>query len=136
MEFIPEILEKINNDPKLIEKYKDSVALRIMFEHAFIPEKKFILPEGTPPYKEEAAPIGMSPSNFTMEMKKLYVFCREDLQPIRREALFISLLEAIHPSEAKLLLAIKDQKLSKLYKKITRKLVSDAGFIPNEETKK
>jgi hypothetical protein len=40
------------------------------------------------------------------------------------------LLEGVHPEEAKVLIAIKDQKLTKLYPKITHKLVSDAGIIP------
>jgi len=131
--YITEILTEINDDPQLIEQYKSNAALRILFEHAFIPERKFILPEGEPPFKPDAAPLGMTPANLLMEMKKLYIFCREDLQPIRRESLFINLLENVHPEEAKLLLSIKEQKLSKLYKKITKKLVSDAGFIPVEE---
>jgi hypothetical protein len=41
-------------------------------------------------------------------------------------------LESVHPSEAKLILAVKDQKLHKLYKKVTRKLVEEAGFIAPE----
>jgi len=131
--YITEILTEINDDPQLIEQYKSNAALRILFEHAFIPERKFILPEGEPPFKPDAAPLGMTPANLLMEMKKLYIFCREDLQPIRRESLFINLLENVHPEEAKLLLSVKEQKLSKLYKKITKKLVSDAGFIPVEE---
>ena len=133
MKYIPELLEEINKDPKLLEENKNSAALRLIFEHAFLPEKKFILPEGDPPFKQDAAPIGMSPANLMMEVKKLYVFCREDLAPIRRESLFINLLENVHPSEAKVLLAVKDQKLSKLYKKITRKAVENAGFIPKLE---
>ena len=127
--FIPEMLAEINSDPKAIEKWKDNAALKILFMHAFEKEHKFVLPEGDPPYKEDAAPIGMSPTNFTQEMRRLYVFCRADLQPIRREALFIGLLENIHPSEAKILLAVKDQKLNKLYSKITAKLVAEAGMI-------
>ena len=133
MKYIPELLEDINKDPKLLEENKNSAALKLIFEHAFLPEKKFILPEGDPPYKQDDAPIGMSPANLMMEVKKLYVFCREDLTPVRRETLFINLLENVHPSEAKLLLAVKDQKLTKLYKKITRKAVEAAGFIPKIE---
>jgi hypothetical protein len=60
----------------------------------------------------------------------MYVFTRKDLTPIKRESLFISLLEGVHPEEAKVLIAMKDQKLTKLYPKITHKLVSDAGIIP------
>jgi hypothetical protein len=99
--------------------------LRLIFEHAFDPNKKFFLPEGDPPFKEDAAPIGMSPANLHMEAKKLYVFCRADLNKLRRESLFIQLLEGLHPFESKLILAIKDQKLTKMYPKITQKLVSE-----------
>jgi hypothetical protein len=52
------------------------------------------------------------------------------VKAIRRESLFIGLLEGIHPTEATVLIAVKDQKLQKLYPKITHKLVSDAGIIP------
>jgi hypothetical protein len=39
-------------------------------------------------------------------------------------------LEGVHPTEAAILIAVKDQKLQKMYPKITWKLVSDAGIIP------
>ena len=130
MKYLTEVLEEINSDPKTIEKYKNDVALKILFEYAYLPEKKFDLPEGEPPYKPDDAPIGMSPANLRMEMRRLYIFKREDLKPLRREQLFINLLESVHPEEAKLLLAVKEQKLNKLYKKVTRKVVEEAGFIP------
>jgi hypothetical protein len=130
MKYLTEVLEEINSDPKTIEKYKNDVALKILFEYAYLPEKKFDLPEGEPPYKPDDAPIGMSPANLRMEMRRLYIFKREDLKLLRREQLFINLLESVHPEEAKLLLAVKEQKLNKLYKKVTRKVVEEAGFIP------
>lgn len=133
MKYLTEVLDEINSDPKAIDNYKTDTALKILLEYAYIPEKKFDLPAGNPPYKEDAAPIGMSPANLRMEAKKLYVFCRKDLKPIKREQLFIDLLENVHPSEAKLLLAIKEQKITKLYKKITRAVVEKAGFIPKIE---
>lgn len=128
--YITEILDEINKDPKVIEQYKANSALRLIFEHAFLPEKKFALPEGDPPYKKDAAPIGMSPGNLYQEVRKLYVFCRTDLQALRKETIFVQLLENIHPSEAELILAVKDQALTKKYPKITHKLVAEAGFIP------
>jgi hypothetical protein len=122
---ITEILSEIDKDPVKINSFKDNGALRLIFEHAFDPAKKFVLPEGEPPYKQDAAPIGMSPANLYMEARKLYVFCRADLTAIRRETLFIQLLENVHPSEAKLLLAIKEQNITKMYPNITHKMVSD-----------
>jgi hypothetical protein len=130
------ILSEINADVKLIEREKMNSALKLIFEASFIKEKKFDLPEGDPPYREDAAPIGMSPTNLYQELRRFYVFSRPDLPQVRREYLFIQLLESVHPDEARLLLAIKDQKLTKLYPKITRKLVTDAGFIPALEKEK
>ena len=77
------MLSEINEDPKKIEQYKSNAALRIIFEHAFIPERKFILPESDPPFKPDAAPIGMSPTNLMMELRRFYVFLREDLYSSR-----------------------------------------------------
>lgn len=127
--YVTEMLEDIQSDPTRINNYKDSNILKFVFEHAFNPDKKFVLPEGNPPYKEDSAPIGMSPANLIMEVKKFYVFCRTDLNAVRRETLFVQLLENVHPTEAVLLLAIKDQTLSKMYKKITHKLVYEAGLV-------
>lgn len=127
---ITEMLQEINDNPDAnLPKYKDHAGLKFLFKHAFEKEHKFILPEGDPPFKEDPAPLGMSPANFLMEMRRLYVFCRADLNSIKREALFISLLESLHPSEAKVLLAVKDQNLNKLYPKITYSLVSQAGMV-------
>jgi hypothetical protein len=134
--YVTEMLEEINKDPKLIAKYKDSVPIKILFGFAFRPEGKFLLPETDPPYKPDAAPIGMSPANLLMELKKLYVFCRPDLKQLRREQLFIQLLEQVHPSEAKLILAVKDQDITRIYKNITHKLVYENGFIPNPPPEK
>lgn len=128
--YVTVMLDEINADPKVIEKYKADAALKLIFEHAFIPEKKFILPEGEPPFRPAAEPMGMTPTNLFSELRRLYVFCRADLKPIKREGLFISFLEGVHPTEAKMLIAVKDQELHKLYPKITRKLVESAGMIP------
>lgn len=137
--YITEILEEVNTEPTALAKYRDNAALKFIFQYAFIPEQKFDLPEGAPPFKEDPAPLGMSPANFIMETKKLYIFTKaKELNKVRKEHLFIQLLENIHPSEAKVLIAVKDQKLNKLYKKVTAKLAADYGFIPrqvkNEET--
>ena len=126
--FIPETLQEINDDPSKINQYKGDSALAILFRYAFDPAAKFVLPEGEAPFKPDAAPIGMTPATFKMELKRLYVFCRTDLPAVRRESLYIQLLEAIHPTEAAVLVAVKDQKLTKLYPNITQKLVFEAGF--------
>lgn len=137
--YITEMLEDINANPTEIVKYKDSTVLKTIFEYAFDPEKKFALPDGIPPFKEDSAPLGMSPGNLLMEIKRLYIFCRTDLNHLRKETLFIQLLESVHPSEARLVLAIKDQTLHLMYKKITHQLVYNAEMVsvaPIEKAKK
>jgi hypothetical protein len=133
--YVTQMLEDIQADPKCIEQYKGDAVLKGIFEYAFDPAKKWILPEGDPPFKPAAEPLGMTPTNLFGEIRRFYVFCRADLTPLKREGLFISLLEGVHPSEAEVLIAVKDQTLHKKYPKITRKLVTDAGFIPPLEKK-
>lgn len=131
--FIPEMLKDINEDPSCISRYKGNAALRILFEYAFLPNKKFCLPEGKPPFKEDAAPIGMSPANFTQELRRLYIFTPErELNSVRRETLYIQLLEGLHPSEAEILIAVKDQRLGEMFPNITPTLLVDNGFLPEE----
>ena len=132
--YLIEILQEANADVKTLEKHKGNQALRMLFEHAFIPEKKFELPEGAPPFKPDGAPLCMTPTNFTQEMRRLYIFTpARPLPKLRKEALFVQLLETIHPSEAELLIAVKDQTLHKLYKKINADVAAEYGFIPKQE---
>jgi hypothetical protein len=127
--YVTQMLDEINEDPSKLESYKNDAALRIILTHAFVPEKKFILPEGEPPFKPAAEPLGMTPTNLFNELRRMYVFCRADLTPLKRESLFISFLEGIHPTEAKMMIAVKDQQLHKLYPKINRKLLEKVGLL-------
>jgi len=131
--FVIEILKGINEKPETIVNHAANVALKMCLYYAFDVRNKWLLPEGEPPYKQDAAPIGMSPANFQMETKRFYLFARQDLNATRREALFIQILEGVHPSEAELLLAIKDQDLGRLFPNITYELVTQiCPDIPQE----
>jgi hypothetical protein len=132
--YITEVLKEINQDVSLFEttykKYGDGGPLAVLFKHAFIPEHAFILPEGQPPFTPSKEPIGMTPSNMLSEIRRFYVLVRRDLPATKREMVYVQMLESIHPEEAKILQAVKEQTLTKLYPNITRKVVADAGFIP------
>jgi curli biogenesis system outer membrane secretion channel CsgG len=75
----------------------------------------------------------MTPANFFQETRKFYVFNRKDLPKLRREQLFIQLLEALHPSEAKIIVAMKDQNLNSLYNNITHQVLAQYGLIPEQK---
>jgi hypothetical protein len=132
--YITEVLKELNDDPSLFQttykKVGDGGPLGKLFTYAFTAGGKFLLPEGEPPYRPNPNPLGMTPAIFQQEISKFYVFCRPDLKPAKRETMFVQLLEAIHASEAKIMIAIKDQQLTKLYPNLTRKVLADAGFIP------
>jgi hypothetical protein len=132
--YVTEVLKEINDDPSLLhttyKKHGDGGPLGLIFKHAFTAEGKFILPNDEPPFRKATEPMGVTPAQFIGETRKFYIFCRADLKSIKREQLFIQMLESIHPDEAKILLAIKDQKLTKLYPNITKKVVAEAGYIP------
>lgn len=133
---IPDILKEINEDTSLLRStYSGNNALAIIFKHAFMPEFKFKLPETDPPYKEDPAHETMPATNLYTELRRLYIFSREDLPKIRRETLFIQLLEGVAKDEAKMLLAVKNQELHKLYKKITKKTLQEAGYLPKDPPK-
>lgn len=132
--YITEILKELNDDTKLLtttyKKTGENGLLEILFKHAYLPEHRFVLPAGNPPYKSHSSPIGMTPALFIQEIRKFSIFTRRDINNIKRELLFIQTLENIHPTEAKILLAIKDQELYKLYPNLTHKVLADAGYIP------
>lgn len=126
--YITEILQDL--DTSTLTKYKDQAgALKIIFEYAYDPAKKWDLPETIPPFKEAPEPLGMTPTNLYTALRRFYIFCRKDLEKKQREQLFINLLEGIHPTEAKLVLAIKEQTLSKLYPKLSHKFAFESGFL-------
>tara|TARA_B100001093_G_C26358871_1_gene813600 strand:+ start:25 stop:621 length:597 start_codon:yes stop_codon:yes gene_type:complete len=62
------------------------------------------------------------------EYKKFYNFCKggnPTLSNLRRETMFINVLEGLHPLEAELLILVKDKKLESKYK-ISKEVVSIA----------
>lgn len=130
-ETIPELLKRINDGDtlELLKEYTTNESIKFIFGYGFIPKGKWLLPEGTPPYKEDAAPEGMTPGNLWIESKKFQYFVNPEVKIVRREQLFIQLIEAIHPSEARLVIAIKDQNISSLYPNITLDKIVDAGFF-------
>lgn len=112
-------------------RQNDSPTLRTILQGAMHPAVKWLLPEGTPPYKP-CDLVDQQHRLFT-EVRRLYLFQEggnPNLKPIRREALFIELLESVDPEDAKLILAMKDKHLP--FPGITPQVVNQAfpGLIP------
>ena len=116
---IPTILKEIASKSKKDEKkevllkYANNGAFREILKYAFDPNIKFLLPPGNPPYNS-VVDDSENPTYLYGLVRKLYLFVEggnPNLKTNRREYLFIELLESLHPSEAELLLQVKDKKI-------------------------
>ena len=128
-----EIFTKVNNakdKPKKIEvlKQNDSQPLRQLLKAAFDPKITWDIPEGTPPYMANEAPTGTEHTSLLDEAKKLYLFLKggSNIPKLKKETLFIQMLEALHKDDAQALIDIKDKKLNHTYKGLTENVVKEA----------
>lgn len=128
---IPIIFEDIAKAKSVAERKKillqnESNPLKELLKYAFHPDIKFLLPEGEPPFKTVGSPNEHNPTYLYNNIRKFYLFVEgghDGLKPLRREQLFVQLLEELHPKEAQVVLQVKDKKLK--YRGLTYKLVKD-----------
>lgn len=141
-----EILEKVDKAKSKQEKLDllkqhESAALRGILRINFDPNVVMDLPDGEPPFKKENdKPIGYHETNLTQEYKRFYIWLdpNQNLPAVRKEKLFIEMLEGLHVSEAELLCLAKDRNITKKYKTIKEDLVREAyfGLLPPKPAKK
>lgn len=134
---LSEVLQAINDEPSLMDKgqpfaFQPHSALAIVFAHAYIPAAKFKLPDGDPPYNKEERKPGMTSSDllYAIRRNRFSYFVDSTIDQRKREQLFIMLIETVCNDEAKVLLAIKDQKLDLLYPNLTYDLLEQYGYLP------
>jgi len=138
---IAEILNNVQQQPTTEQKVaalrqSDSPTLRSILGHAFDPRIKFILPPGTPPYTP--CPYLDQQAMLFREVRKLYLFVEAggvvqapNLTRLKRETMFIQMLESLDPKDAELVVAIKDRKVTQVTAAIVREAFP--GLLPDEE---
>lgn len=75
-----------------------------------------------------AADMKKGKTTIRKEWTKFYNFCKggnDQLKSLRRETMFIQMLEGLHPLDAEILCLVKDKQLETKYK-ITKEIVSEA----------
>ena len=75
-----------------------------------------------------AADMKKGKTTIRKEWTKFYNFCKggnDQLKSLRRETMFIQILEGLHPLDAEILCLVKDKELQTKYK-ITKEIVSEA----------
>ena len=131
--FMNEIFELVSeqktDDGKIaiLKEYECDI-LKSLFIWNFDESIISLLPEGKVPYKPNENPLGTDHSSLRREQRSLYNFVKggnDQLSTIRRETIFIQMLEGLHPKEADIVIAVKDGNLEDMYD-IPFEVVEDA----------
>ena len=128
---------KTREEKRQVLADRDNFATRALLQLNYHPDVKWHLPPGAPPYTPGQV-ADSTPNSLHFEVKKLDYYVDpspHDLPMLRRESMFVELLERVDPSDAKLIIAVKDRKLS--YKGLSYKLVKDTwpDLLPDSEEK-
>lgn len=125
--WILDFTSKLPNEEEQIKclQANDNTAMLIILKLCFDPNIKWLLPEGDAPYKPCEYPN--VDNMLYAEARRLYLFVEGgnmNLTQLKRESMFVDLLQSINPDDAKLLISIKDKNLP--YKGLTSKTVLKA----------
>ena len=116
--------KKIN----ILQQYNENFIKSLLIWN-FDPSVQSVIPEGNVPIQSRENAEEVKPSsNIRKEWNKLYNFVKggnDAMNRLRKETLFINILESLHPGEAEVLCLVKDKKLQTKYN-ITKELVSEA----------
>ena len=130
---LTEILQKVSSAKTKAEKVEllqeyDNAGLRAILIINFDESLKFLLPNGEVPYTPSEAPAGTDHTRLDYEYKGLYRFFKggdSSIKGMKREQLYVQLLESLHADEAELLVLSCNEDLQSKYR-VTKQVVSDA----------
>ena len=122
--FLHEILELVDEQKTkakkvdVLREYRDD-ALTAILIWQFDASVQSAMPEGQVPYKPNEVPVGTDHTSLRREWKTLYQFIKggnDGLNNLRRETMFVQMLEGLHPQEAEIICLVKDKRLTDKYK--------------------
>ena len=121
--FMNEILDLVHDQESEEDKIKvlktyENDALKTLLIWNFDESIISLLPHGEVPYQPNESPLGVDHSSLRRDYKNLYNFVKggnDSLSKIRRETIFIQILESLHPNEAEVLILVKDKNLEDKY---------------------
>ena len=132
--FIHEILDLVGEQRSkakrvdILKEYRDDSLTAVLIWN-FDERVQSAIPEGQVPYNPNEVPVGTDHTSLRREWKQLYHFIKggnDSLSTLRRESMFIQLLEGLHPKEAEIICLIKDKELESVYPKVTLDIVKEA----------
>ena len=131
---LSEVLTKVNNAKDKAKKIAvlkehDSEPLRMLIKSSFDPRIIWVMPVGNVPYKPNQAPEGTEHTLLSQEVKRFYHYIEggDNQTPrMRKESMFIQMLEGLHKSEAELVCYAKDKVLHQKFKGLSDAVVKSA----------
>ena len=127
-----EVLQKVSNAKTKKEKIAllkeyNTQALRSLFIINFDDTVISMLPPGDVPYQPNDAPEGTEHTLLEKEARLLHHFFKggSNVSQVKRENMFIQMLEGLNKGEAEVLILAKDKKIGKRWK-ITKACVTEA----------
>ena len=153
---ISEVLQRVSNAKtkakkiEILKEYKTPALTKVLLCN-FSKSISFVFPSGETPYRPLDRPKGIEHQMLITEHRMLEKFIKKtingvtwygcsnrtapSIQQLKKENLWIQILESLHPEEAQVLDLIKDKKLTDRYK-ITKQNVIEAFpelLLQNEE---
>ena len=127
-----EVLQKVSNAKtkkekiKLLQEYNTN-ALRMLLIINFDDSVVSMLPPGNVPYTPNEAPEGTEHTILEKEARLLHHFFKggSNVSQVKREQMFVQMLEGLNKGEAEALVLAKDKKIGKRWK-ITKATVTEA----------
>ena len=115
---------------EILKRY-NCLGLRDILKGAFDDTIEWELPKGVPPFTTNTSNEGHTPTTLDRATPKLAYFVKghpscTQLKPMVRERMFLEILEGVPKEEAELLIAVKEKKLEKKYRGLTKDLVLEA----------
>ena len=127
-----EVLQKVSNAKTKKEKIKllqemNTQALRMLLIINFDDSVVSLLPPGDVPYTPNEAPAGTEHTVLEKEARILHHFFKggSNIKQVKREQMFVQMLEGLSSGEAEALVLAKDKKIGKRWK-ITKACVTEA----------
>ena len=121
--FVNEILDYVSSQKSKIAKvealkeYRNEALVSILIWN-FDETVLSMIPEGDVPFTPNDSPQGTDHTSLRREQRNLYHFVKggnDALSKLRRESMFIQMLEGLHPKEARIVVLAKDGRLHEDY---------------------
>jgi len=130
---VTEILQKVSSAKTkkekvdLLKEYNNN-ALRAILIINFDESLEFLLPPGEVPFTPNDAPVGTEHTRLIQEYKGLYRYFKggdSSIKGMKREQLFVQLLEGLAEEEANLLVSACNKDIQSKYR-VTKAVVAEA----------